>query len=727
MEELNYESGIPFSIDAGLIDRLGRELVGKAETAVSELVKNAYDADAQKVQVEFINTWQIGGKLLIRDNGDGMTQNDLIRGFMRISSPDKIHNPRSRRFNRSKAGRKGIGRFATQRLGRKLTIITQTESDAFAHKLVIDWDRYQIDVELSSVRNHLERVPKEQSHGTTLLIEDLRDYWTTKDIERVYRYVSELIQPDYLSDRSLNLQTAVQTDNSFEVEFRRTQDGVTELVANPQRMLFDKAIAVIEGFIDDNYEGFYGVKSESLGLDDYGISIEASKDRIRYNSLKNVHFKAYYFIYNRTEYYSNINKLELRNIQQLSNEYSGLRLYRNGFRVLPYGEPTDDWLALDVRYAGESAERTNVPFSTKNLFGFVEVIDPEGISFQETASREGLIDTAAFIELKDFVHKSLVAARLRIGEKIKLIRDQRKIDAQEQPKPFENPVDQFAELENLLNVQNNAAGLQALRQIRAQVENLLEEMGMLRVLAGLGLTIAEFTHEIIQFTPSINGYIFSLSQLQRDPQGIELLEQLDRTFKHFTSYTSYFNTTVSQNVSRELRPILLIDVVNNFVDVISQDSLKQSILIKTENFGFDLYTIPMHPSEWGSILFNLYTNSKKAIKRAGSDGRILIICGADEKENRVYVEFLDNGDGIPEENRDRIFNAFFTTSTPVSFDSENQDKLTGTGLGLKIIKDIIESHGGKIFVSTPEEEGYVTSFRIELPRATQQQVKDYGY
>lgn len=726
MEELNYESGIPFSIDAGLIDRLGRELVGKAETAVSELIKNSYDADAQQVQVEFINTWETGGTLVIRDDGDGMTQSDLIRGFMRISSPDKIHNPRTRRFNRSKAGKKGIGRFATQRLGQRLTIITQTENDATALKLEIDWNRYQIDVELSSVRNHVERIPKQQSHGTTLLIENLRDYWTTKDIERVYRYVSELIQPDYLSDRSSNLQTAVQSDNSFNVEFKRIQDGVTELVASPQRMLFDKAIAVIEGFIDDNHEGFYGVKSESLGLDDYGISVEASRDHIRYRSLKNVHFKAYYFIYNRTEYYSNINKLELRNIQQLSNEYGGLRLYRNGFRVLPYGEPTDDWLALDVRYAGESAERTNVPFSTKNLFGFVEVIDPEGISFQETASREGLIDTAAFLELKDFVHKALVAARLRIGEKIKLIRDQRNIQPDEQIQPFENPTNQFAELENLLNVQNNAAGLQALRQIRAQLENLLEEMGMLRVLAGLGLTIAEFTHEIIQFTPSINGYIYSLSQLQRDPQGMELLEQLDRTFKHFTSYTSYFNTTVSQNVSRELKPILLIDVVNNFVDVISQDSLKQSIQIKTENFGFDLYTVPMHPSEWGSILFNLYTNSKKAIKRSGNDGRILIICGADEKNNRVYVEFLDNGDGIPEQNRDRIFNAFFTTSTPVSFDSANQDKLTGTGLGLKIVKDIIESYGGKIFLNKAEE-GFATSFRIELPRATPQQLKDYGY
>src|SRR5690349_21214884 len=107
MEDLTDDTGIPFSIDAGLVDRLGRELVGKAETAVSELVKNAYDADATRVQIDFINTWDVGGTLIIRDDGEGMTQEDLVRGFMRISSPDKIHNPRTKRFNRSKAGKKG--------------------------------------------------------------------------------------------------------------------------------------------------------------------------------------------------------------------------------------------------------------------------------------------------------------------------------------------------------------------------------------------------------------------------------------------------------------------------------------------------------------------------------------------------------------------------------------------------------------------------------------------
>src|SRR6266568_8501588 len=93
----NKDQTIAFSVDAGLIDRLGRELVGRAETAVSELIKNAYDADARKVYVNFIKANELGGTLKIEDDGIGMTLDQLTTGFMTISSTDKLHNPISPR------------------------------------------------------------------------------------------------------------------------------------------------------------------------------------------------------------------------------------------------------------------------------------------------------------------------------------------------------------------------------------------------------------------------------------------------------------------------------------------------------------------------------------------------------------------------------------------------------------------------------------------------------
>lgn len=93
----------------------------------------------------------------------------------------------------------------------------------------------------------------------------------------------------------------------------------------------------------------------------------------------------------------------------------------------------------------------------------------------------------------------------------------------------------------------------------------------------------------------------------------------------------------------------------------------------------------MHPSEWSSILFNLYTNAKKAIKRSKNKGEIDIECG--KIENRVFLRFSDTGDGINDDIKDRIFEEFFTTSSPNTLDSLNSsNEVTGTGLGLKIVK-----------------------------------------
>ncbi|MEL6721016.1 MAG: ATP-binding protein, partial [Bacteroidota bacterium] len=150
------QNQVRFSIDAQIIDRLGRELVAKQETAVSELVKNAYDADSPEVELIFENAWDPGGTLYIKDWGNGMNRDELINGFMRLSSSIKVHNPMSPKFNRTRAGKKGIGRFATQRLGEKLTIITQKRKSKTALKLSINWNDFEMDRDLVSISNTIE-------------------------------------------------------------------------------------------------------------------------------------------------------------------------------------------------------------------------------------------------------------------------------------------------------------------------------------------------------------------------------------------------------------------------------------------------------------------------------------------------------------------------------------------------------------------------------------------
>ena len=247
---------------------------------------------------------------------------------------------------------------------------------------------------------------------------------------------------------------------------------------------------------------------------------------------------------------------------------------------------------------------------------------------------------------------------------------------------------------------------------------------MLRVLAGIGLNIAEFTHEIRQFIPSFNGSINFLIHQDLSDDSKESLLNLKENFNRFKTYTSYIDNTITQNVNREKQPQNIRKLLSEFKSIISFELNGLSISFEEEFYGFDLYTRSMHPSEWSSILYNLYTNSKKAIKRADEkNGRIKIICG--RENNNIYLEFMDNGDGIPLKNRDRIFDAFFTTSTPATIEASRNESITGTGLGLKIVKDIILAYNGDIYVMEPESN-FKTCIRIEVPEATEEIVEKYG-
>lgn len=729
---------VRFSVDAGIINRLGKELVGRHETAVSELVKNAYDADATDVQLIFVDAFNKGGKLIIKDDGIGMTKSQLINGFMRLSSSDKIHFPKSPKYKRTRAGKKGIGRFATQRLGNVLTIITQTFDSDEAIKVTIDWNRYETDQDLSIIANKIEVIAKQKTEGTDLIIEDLREGWSDVMIKRVYRYTADLLQPFPLSKKKKN-EKKNEVDPGFSTSYFRDVNGTLNKIIDEQEAFLKNALAEIEGFVLDNGQGCWTLQSNRLGFKEqvFDIGRDEKDDKSPFEFIRDIHFKCYYFIYE-----NDLLSPQLKTfIRDVSYEHGGLRLYRNGFRVLPYGEKGNDWLLLD-----ESARRRNIlpGHANNNFFGFVEITDEAGINYEETSSREGLIENEAFKELTDFIYRSIIGAVLKIAE----LRGRKGKTSQKNWKGPLTPTEVVdTAIDKLKHVfeenfehetkeegstQNNDSGnsdqrnekekfqeayeelLEARAEEKKDTKNLIEENNMLRILAGLGLVIGEFVHEVKRFLPAFDvDTKFLKLNTEENPTLHSRITRLESNIKSFSSYTSYFDRAISRNVLRELQPIELRDAINDFIDVIENELKRTKIILDTSDVnGFELLTTPMHPSEWASILFNLYTNSKKAIRRQNTKGRIKIKAGRDGKG--LFLEFSDNGDGIPKENEENIFNAFFTTSSASGHSAADSDILTGTGLGLKILHDIIESYGGDIFVTSPEES-YTTTIRIEIP------------
>ena len=710
-----------FTVDAALISRLGRELVGKQETAVAELIKNAFDADATFVKLYFNDVDSPGGELKVVDDGAGMDRDSLRTGFMRLSTDDKVKSPVSPGFSRTRAGRKGIGRFAVQRLGELLTLTTQVEDSDQAWRLEIDWREFSAGKELTHVPTSLTAVDKEREKGTTVYIRNLREAWDGASLKRVYRYVSDLIQPFLLSDR-LEPDSA---DPGLEVELWVRKSGKITKVFDLRTEVFRHALAEIEGYVDKSGQGVWSLRSERLGINESVVPIGASSEdpSAPYDVLRDVRLTVHYFIYGRGYLPPSQSKL----IKEMVSREGGVRVYRNGFRVRPYAEPADDWLNLD---ASSRARKILPPHANNNFIGFVELVDPEGEYFEETSSREGLIENDAFRELTDFVSRVLVRSALRVAE----ARGKKQKTSDEGWTPAAGAASESINhaLTAVAELTGDLPGLEP-KQIQARLkkvtetlratskahkrewEEVLEEMGMFRVLASLGLVMGEFTHEIRQ---TIGAAFLTARQLsERLPEGsaeqrkaADLVTAVDR----FRTYARYFDTTIAENVRRELRELDLAKRAADFLRATEPIAERMRIRVEAvERVGRERpRSCAMHPSELASVLYNLFSNSVKAIRRTGDPGSILLRVGLEN--GMVFLEMQDTGDGIPEEHRDRVFDAFFTTSSPRS---DEDDILSGSGLGLKIVRDIAVAYQGDAFVSEPKD-GYSTAVRFELPRGS---------
>jgi signal transduction histidine kinase len=231
----------------------------------------------------------------------------------------------------------------------------------------------------------------------------------------------------------------------------------------------------------------------------------------------------------------------------------------------------------------------------------------------------------------------------------------------------------------------------------------------------MGLTIAEFTHDFsaLAETMELNLDALESSAGARGEEFEAVLNRYRSQFRQVRAYTAHFGNMTTSNASRELQQIDLYDFARQFADDLAVMFNRRGLELTVERpKEYELETAKMHPSEWSSILLNLLTNAIKATSRAGRQGRFLIQIG--RLDERVYLDFSDNGDGIPAENRRQIFDAFFTTSGAAPVRASEAAQALGTGLGLKIVSDIVSAAGGYAEVLDNSPKGYATTIRVAV-------------
>ncbi len=733
-----------FTTDAGLIDRLGRELVGRQETALIELVKNSYDADACEVTVTLASD-----ALVVADDGTGMSRDELIAGFLRLATTAKVIETKSRLFGRQRAGRKGIGRFSTQRLGRQLRLQTWTNSRDPGLELEIDWRRFVSGQDLDEVPVSL-RETLAFKPGTIIRIEGLRDEWSDAQVRRCWRGLLALQQPFPVAPVEQN----PGQDPGFKVSFVRDSGLFADpkLVADFQSEILAHLHAVIEFRVDGGGVAEWRISQNRFGPDRSWSRIHHqhrdSSSPPPYTQLRNVAMKAYYFILAPEL----LPSLVFTRVRDALRDEGGIRLYRNGFRVVPYGEPGNDWLRLDQIYSQRGM--VLAPIANRNFFGVIEVHDPEGVQFEEHTSREGLIETDTFSELTGLATAVLVTAVNRINEDRgrktsaggatqqksadamdqlrNAVRVAREAEQDGQPRAIDKVGDGAqtpaggdvnSHVGSIGAFPSQGGGTASLLQksidlLERQQAELADEAALLRLLATLGLTTSEFSHETgmtfeavrmdfqAVFEVALNARAGDLNFTIQADRANAMLVRLD-------ALTAYLNELASARSIRQLAPVSVSKAIEEFEIGVKRLAEKAGVTLEISSPAYDpLFTKPMHAAEIASILLNLFSNSLKALRRVQGERRISI--RAERDGEYVILHFSDSGDGIPEENREKVFDLFFTTRVAAPATASNAEQFSGTGLGLWIVHQIVSKVGGDIEVIDPPE-GFSTCLKVQMP------------
>lgn len=705
-------ANVRFTVDATHVQRLGRELVAKQETALAELVKNSFDADATLVLIN-IEPPGLGvpGQIEIIDDGNGMSQQDIRNGWMRLSTDSKVDAGHSPRFGRLRAGRKGIGRFAVERLGERLILTTGQEGHSQGYKITFHWDEtFTRGQELSFVTHQVEEYSKSpQEKGTTLRIQGLRDSWSSASVRMAWKMLFQLQSPVEVRDIDKPEQGAV--DPGFQV-FIDSQDAKGAKVSLSLEAEFEKlAIAHIQS--DLSADGTVVLTIDSPRLNHHETESLSFPELA---GLGPVHLTSHYLIFDK----KTMPGSDVKRATQLARELGGIKLYRNGFRVSPYGEEGDDWLSL----ASDSARRVLlVPANNHNFVGQVQVTTKANPGLEETASREGLLEGPAYRQLVEFVRESLLWTAKRIGS----VRERKVFAGQKDHgqksegslhtrvseiasrlRQAQSQVESEAAIDEILSV-----AIEYEQQIEGERAESLKYEAMLRVLASLGLSIAVFSHEVSASTATLEAAADGLASLINEAgeplQSQARLEvsQVLAGSGRIAELGGYLGSLTTQSESRKLRTLVVNTVCETFNSQFKGYAAGRGIQLIVAQMSPTLRTCPMHRSEFDSILFNFFSNSMKAIKRAKpAEPRILL--EASEDRRFIIIRFQDTGDGVKDIHRDRIFDAFFTTSA-------DEDDGSGTGLGLRIVSDIAQSYGGSVQLAEPDA-GFVTAFEFRLPK-----------
>lgn len=760
---------IPFTASARTAMLIGAENFSNPEGAIIELVKNAYDADSPSCYILFDGENEHFSDIYIIDFGGGMDIPTINDCWMQIGTDNKQQNIETAN-GCIKSGAKGIGRFALNRLGSKAIMYTHKDGqDAFSWN--VDWNDFDAPgklineimadlevVPLAMIQENLLRLSKRFKisfpnfiTGTILNIRQLADSWNDETLSHLFVSLQDLIPPfdipsfqQYLyvaeNDNYGKVEVKYYDDFDYKVSAMYNQNGLlvdvrrNELDINALRSEYRGLFELddmkrfpyrLEDFEKESYQLHLGL-GELSGIRDSKLVEEyASK-------LGAFRFDFYFVKSSKSDISSEkfdakypYRQFSPTHRRQWLRKNIGVKIYRDKFRVRPYGENGDDWLHLGDRYSqnpiGAGQRMGGYHIRQNQIVGVVEISRLNNLYLQDKSGREGLQENEVFSLFKEIllgIINIMEVDRNTVMYNLSLLYDLNH--------PKENAKKQADKAQNAgeYTQANYNALSQGYTVVKQELEDKEAEVRLLRNLASTGLIITSFSHELNNLS------IQTKSRYDNMLYALNLVTSIDNVKKlGLKDYQNPYEVIKTQkNYDEQVRSWLEFSI-----NSISKDKrLRKSIHLKSYfklfkktwmtvmnelNIDFDVkgfsddMQIKAFVIDFDTIFNNLISNSIYAIKvKKSTINRKIRIDGKLEDEY-LSIIISDSGKGLDKQyqnNPSVIFNAFESSRC-----NKNGEKI-GTGLGLYIVKATINEYKGSSVQVLYQPEGFAIKIMFKI-------------
>ena len=669
-----------FSTNAKLEKLIGRELITNNIIAIFELIKNSYDAFAHNAIISFENfnvssedlqkvrhsdrvISNMDSRIIIRDDGTGMSFEEIKTKWMEIGTTSKENTYMDRRVNDKRVinGEKGIGRFGADKLGALLKLISIGDGGYEKTILEIDWNKFDDHAKMIQDIDfdcYVERYEEPQNTGLTLEISSLRDKWTIADIVKLKNHLKKLISP------------FAQEQERFQIYLEYKESDMERIVNDS----FEYATTGIKAYIDKD------------GFMEYNIytALESVSEKVKLKSPQFGPVKLQILYMDKAA-----KNAFTRRTGTTTKDYGNIKVFRDDFRVLPYGEKENDWLGIDNKHA-QGAFRT---FGTRDLVGYVQISKIDNPILKDATSRQGLNeDIKEFEEFKEFIWRCIELLQTFVFNQIKKdsekqgeiikgkvneIKKDINVFKNEMPNLY-NGIDISDEDRELLVTRTNKTletinnNIGYVEQANRQLSNRVKVM---EKIVGAENRLYDMLHAIKNRLTALEAVVVDL-EVKAKKYNIEYDKRfVDSVLKDISKMVLAAMRRSSPH-RKKRDTIILSYFIQEFIEENKKVYTDVDFEFSVENY----YRIFVNVEELRISLENLLDNAVKAMNKE-EDKKILIYIIKKNKSINLYFE--DNGTGVSERDAPFIFNVSFSTTN-------------GSGIGLPNVLDFMRDEGGDI-------------------------------